>query len=595
MGYSFQRNEAIIQSKTKELFGVGAVVTASSYLVLVVDFMLIGWILGADAVAAAGLCDSFVDIAEFPGFVLSSSGPIAAGILMGKRQYRQANGVFTLSFLVALAGGILCWCLLPFCDAFGSLLAGADSAIAGEAARYTFFVLAASPFIALNLVLSGFAILDNHSKLAMGQVVTANVVNIVLDIVLMKFLHMGVAGASAASMMGNIAGIAVGLPYLLSKKRTFRFTMQPRALRETCRALASSSVSFSVDKASRIFSTLIVNLLLMRYTGSVGVALYAVYGRLKFVLRILAGGALQTISNLGSMLYGERDFFGIRKMLSLLLKYTYAIVLAVVVVLAAFSVPFLRSYGIDTEVPGTHTLLAFRMMLLCLPFLWCNELLARFYPVIQRQKLSVLLLTLQYVVCKILLLLLAVAAIVQWDASRLPAVALWCFLTEVLSLAVTLFWEKLRYKQIALFGMKDRGDLDCHTFSIPGKPESVADIHREIDYFCRQNQIPRNKGNLLSIAFEEAALNIIHHGKQVDMIDICLLLEDGNLIVRIRDNGVQFDPLSYEDENDILQRNNINLLERLADQKIYTRIMNMNNTVLSLRLEVPQDAQPNGQ
>ena len=289
MGYSYQRNEAIIRSKTKELFGVGAVVTASSYLVLVVDFMLIGWILGADAVAAAGLCDSFVDVAEFPGFVISSSGPIAAGILMGKRQYRQADGVFTLSFLTALAGGILCWCLLPFCDFFGSLLAGGDSAIAAEASRYTFFVIAASPFIALNLVISQFAILDNHFRLAMSQVITANAVNIVLDIVLMKFLHMGVAGASAASMAGNIAGIAVGLPYLLSRKRTFHFTLKIRELREVTRALSSASVSFSVDKASRIFSTLIVNLLLMHYTGSIGVALYAVCGRLKFVLRILAG------------------------------------------------------------------------------------------------------------------------------------------------------------------------------------------------------------------------------------------------------------------------------------------------------------------
>ena len=69
------------------------------------------------------------------------------------------------------------------------------------------------------------------------------------------------------------------------------------------------------------------------------------------------------------------------------------------------------------------------------------------------------------------------------------------------------------------------------------------------------------------------------------MIDICLLLEDGNLIVRIRDNGPQFDPLAYVDENDILQMNNIKLLERLADQKTYTRIMNMNNTVLSISLE----------
>ena len=38
--------------------------------------------------------------------------------------------MFTLSFLISLAGGILCWCLLPLCNAFGSFLAGSDSAIA---------------------------------------------------------------------------------------------------------------------------------------------------------------------------------------------------------------------------------------------------------------------------------------------------------------------------------------------------------------------------------------------------------------------------------------------------------------------------------
>ena len=64
MGYEYLRNESIIRSKTREFFGVGTVVTASAYLVSVVDFMLIGALLGADAVAAAGLCDSFVDVAE---------------------------------------------------------------------------------------------------------------------------------------------------------------------------------------------------------------------------------------------------------------------------------------------------------------------------------------------------------------------------------------------------------------------------------------------------------------------------------------------------------------------------------------------------
>ena len=587
MGYAYHRNEAIIRSKTREFFGVGAAVTASTYLVLVVDFMLIGWILGADAVTAAGLCDSFIDVAEFPGFVISSAGPVAAGILLGKRKLRQANGAFTLSFLLTISGGLLCWCLLPFCGLFSNILAN-NGAIAGDVARYMFFTIAASPFIGINLVLSSFAIMDNHSKLAVANVVTSNMVNIVLDIVFMKFLYMGVAGAAAASLMGNVAGILVGLPYFFSQKRTFRFVVRTDALRETYRELAKASSPFAVDKASRVFSSLVVNMLLMYFVGNIGVALYAVYGRLKFILRLLAGGALQTISNLGSMLYGERDFFGLQKMMCILFKYTYAIVAVIIAGLLLFSEPFLRSYGIDPAMPA-DTLFAFRIMLLSLPFLWLNDLLARLYPSIQRQKLSVMLLALQNVVFKILILLLGLTAIVKLGLSSLTVVAIWCFLVEFLSSAVTLLWEKRSYKNVSIFGIKDRTELDCHTFSIIGKPESVVDIHSEIDNFCSQNRISRNKGNLLSIAFEEAALNIINHNEHVDMIDICLLLEDGNLIVRIRDNGSPFDPLDFVDEDDILQMNNIKLLEKLTDQKMYTRIMNMNNTVLSIKLETTEN------
>jgi len=240
-----------------------------------------------DAVAAAGLCDSFVDVAELFGFVLSSGGPVAAGILLGKRRLRQANGVFTLSLLLTLAGGLLCWCLLPFCGFFSGVLSN-NGAIANDVARYAFFTLLSSPFVGVNLVLSSFAILDDRSKLAMGSVVAANGVNIVLDVVFMKYLRMGVAGAAAASLLGNAAGILVVLPYLLSKKRTFRFVLRADDLRETGRELASSCSSFATDKASRIFSGLTVNLLLMYFVGNIGVALYAVYSQLRFILRILA-------------------------------------------------------------------------------------------------------------------------------------------------------------------------------------------------------------------------------------------------------------------------------------------------------------------
>ena len=585
MGYEYRRNEAIIRSKTREFFGVGTVVTATSYLVPVVDFMLIGILLGTDAVAAAGLGDSFVDIAELPGFVLSAGGPVAAGILLGRRKRRLADGAFTLSFLLALVGGLLAWCLLPFCGYFSGILSN-NGAITDDVARYAFFTLLSTPFVGVNLILSGFAIVDNRSKLAMGSVIAANGVNIILDVVFMKFLRMGVAGAAAASLLGNAAGILVALPYLFSKKRTFRFVLRREDIREAWRELASSSSSFATDKISRIISGLIVNLLLMYFVGNMGVALYAVYGQLRSILRILAGGALQTISTLGGMLYGERDFYGLQRMFSLLAKYTYTIVAVIVAGLFVFSAAFLNSYGMT---PDADTVMAFRIMLFSLPFLWLNDLLARFYTSVQRQRLSVLLLTLQNVVFKILLLLLCVAAISQLHWSSIPAVACWCLSVELLTPVATLLWEKRTYHNIAILGLEDQTERTCHTFSITGERENVADIHREIEQFCRQNGIPHNKGVFLAIALEEAVLNIIGYNDHVDMIDICLLLEEGDLIVRIRDNGAPFDPLAFVDDGDILQENNISLLERLTDQKAYTRIMNMNNTVLSIKLEGAQN------
>lgn len=285
------------------------------------------------------------------------------------------------------------------------------------------------------------------------------------------------------------------------------------------------------------------------------------------------------------MLYGERDFYGLRKMLSLLSKYTYALVAALMVGLFCFSAPFLNSYGIAAE---PDTVLSLRIMLLSLPFLWLNDLLARLYPSVQRQRLSVLLLTLQNVVLKILLLLLCVAAISRLHWRSVPTVAVWCLLVELLSPAVTLLMESgPAERRPPRAGGSGRPELP-HLF-ITGNAENVADIHREIDLFCQQNRIPRNKGVLLAIAFEEAALNTINHNEHVSMIDICLLLEEGSLIVRIRDDGAPFDPLAFVDDEDILQMNNIRLLERLTDQKTYTRIMNMNNTVLSIRLEAAEN------
>lgn len=115
-------------------------------------------------------------------------------------------------------------------------------------AQYTFLTIAAAPFIGINLIISSFAILDNHSKVAMAQVLSTNATNLALDYLFMGPMGMGVAGAAAATLVGTVAGILVGLRYLLSSKRTFRFIDKQGNLKETVKTIGSSSGSFVFDK-----------------------------------------------------------------------------------------------------------------------------------------------------------------------------------------------------------------------------------------------------------------------------------------------------------------------------------------------------------
>lgn len=57
------------------------------------------------------------------------------------------------------------------------------------------------------------------------------------------------------------------------------------------------------------------------------------------------------------------------------------------------------------------------------------------------------------------------------------------------------------------------------------------------------------------------------------------------LILRLRDDGIPFNPLEYkQDETDQYHLGGIELIKRMADKMEYTRVLNMNNTIVEIRL-----------
>ena len=74
--------------------------TAALQMGNIVDTMLVGNILGADAMSAVKVGMTIDNIMEIPGYVLGLGGSVAVGILMGKRERDKANRVFSMTLTV---------------------------------------------------------------------------------------------------------------------------------------------------------------------------------------------------------------------------------------------------------------------------------------------------------------------------------------------------------------------------------------------------------------------------------------------------------------------------------------------------------------
>ena len=89
-------------------------------------------------------------------------------------------------------------------------------------------------------------------------------------------------------------------------------------------------------------------------------------------------------------------------------------------------------------------------------------------------------------------------------------------------------------------------------------------------------------------AAEEMVDNIVSIGYKKEgrnYIDVSLKINKDSLLLRIRDDGVPFDPTKYEFDNDEnYSTSGIQLISKLVNKMSYLRVLSLNNTVFEISL-----------
>lgn len=89
-----------------------------------------------------------------------------------------------------------------------------------------------------------------------------------------------------------------------------------------------------------------------------------------------------------------------------------------------------------------------------------------------------------------------------------------------------------------------------YSLEIESNPNNLITVEEFVNYFAKDIGIPEARMNGLMLSVTEATTNAIKHANKCDeskLVKINAKVEDGKVIISVKDEGIGFDPLKIPD------------------------------------------------
>ena len=216
-------------SIAKNIMSLAVPMTAAqliNVLYSVVDRMYLGRLPGHLALTGLGLTIPIVSIIMGFANLCGTGGAPLCSICRGRGDQEEAERVMGNAFtLLLIFGGAVTALFLIFKRPILYLFGASDATYPYADAYMTVYLLG-TVFVMIGLGMNPFINAQGFGRVGMMTVGLGAVVNIVLDPIFIFALDMGVAGAAVATVIGQIAGAAIGFVLLWRVRREFRVSFR---------------------------------------------------------------------------------------------------------------------------------------------------------------------------------------------------------------------------------------------------------------------------------------------------------------------------------------------------------------------------------
>ncbi len=582
-----KRNSKLLQRKLYQYLIPSVLMMIAMQFGSLIDGILVGNMISTEALTASSLVLPILFIIQLPGFALGTGGAIVAGTYLGKRETENASKTFSSCLVWGTAISIVFAVIAPFVSfPLASLYAPAELAELGY--QYILVYLLTDPIITIALLLSSFVSTDNNPKIASAFFIVSNVVKILSELLFIKVFNWGMYGAALSTGVGYFFGLFTILFYIKSSKRMLRFSLNIKGSAQLFKESLKSSSSTAANLILTAVQMSVANIIIAQtISDPYEQAVFGVIANFVFGFDLFVSGVHQLIPTICAVCYGEEDYYSLRTVARRLYFLTIIITAAISAVLLIYPSFYCTLFGVD--ITGDQYFTIMRIYLLSFIPYELNKFSQAYYPTVQINSPAIVTVVLREAV---LVLPLTIALLFT---NGLLGYAWAVVLSEFGTLVITYIFifvlqKKKKLSKYGLFFVPPYDSYDSYDVSIDSDVNQSAELSTELVNYSRKHNMNERDAQIVALAGEEITDNIISFGynsKHKNTIDVNLKIVNEKMVLRIRDDGVVFDPTKQEEKQSEI-KTGLDLVKGLVNKITYIRVLNLNNTVLEINIEKEQ-------
>lgn len=547
------------------------------------DGILIGNMISGEALAATSLVSPVLYIIQAPGFAVGLGGSIVIANRLGKRDVEGAKKAFSMSMIIGVGLSIVFAALSFF-------ISGPIAKLFGEASLkysepFLQMYLLTDPIITIALLMGSFMAVDNNPKLSSIFFVISNFAKIGFEVLFIKVFPAGkeMYGAAISTGSGFLLSFAILPFYFRSKKRMLKFSFKIKG--EKIWNILKASSTLGINMVLTAIQMFIVNIYVGKLiTAPIDLIAFGLIANVVFAFDLFCGGILNVIPNICGLFYGEKDYYSLKAVTRKIFWLTFIVTCVITAVIAIFPSGYCAIFGttgLDQETMDYVSLLIRVYLISFLPY-EINKFNMNYYPSIEKNIPSLVTVFLRelVIVLPLTLVLLFTDGLMGYNIA--------CAVTESATVLITYTFVLIYNKKKGTHSifMFEKGDVESFDVSVDNDIKNAAEISEQLTNFAREHGVKERESQIVGLAAEEIVNNIITYGykhNHKNYIDVSLKKVNKTIILRIRDDGMPFDPTKYEFDNDEnYSTSGIQLISKLTDKMTYMRVLSLNNTIFEI-------------